>query len=65
MDDDDEQKAPVLRAYPTPGYRIPRERALPGTGDYTGRCWRCGSNNLWDDNLSYGCNDCGMIRIGS
>ena len=29
------------------------------TGHFTGRCSRCGSNNLWDDNLHYGCNSCG------
>lgn len=23
-------------------------------------CPRCGSNNLWDDNLWWGCNDCGF-----
>ena len=34
------------------------------TGDHTGRCYKCGSNDLWDDNLSYGCNNCGMMRIG-
>ena len=28
------------------------------TGPFTGRCPRCGSKNLWDDNLAYGCNDC-------
>lgn len=22
-------------------------------------CPRCGSNNLWDDNLWWGCSDCG------
>lgn len=22
-------------------------------------CPRCGSNDLWDDNLWWGCNDCG------
>ena len=27
-------------------------------GPYTGRCHHCGSNNLWDDNLAYGCNVC-------
>ena len=32
-------------------------------GDYTGRCYKCGSTNLWDDNSAYGCNDCGMIRF--
>lgn len=47
------------------GYEIPKDKQLPGTGDFTGRCWKCGSNDLWDDNLSYGCNKCGMIRIGS
>jgi len=34
------------------------------TGDFTGRCYKCGSNDLWDDNFSYGCNKCGMIRCG-
>jgi len=33
------------------------------TGPFTGRCHKCGSNDLWDDNLSYGCNCCGMISI--
>ncbi len=27
-------------------------------GHFTGRCRRCGSNDLWDDNLAYGCNKC-------
>lgn len=43
--------------------RPPREtnpRNEP-TGHFTGRCMRCGSNNLWDDNLSYGCNNCGAF----
>lgn len=31
-------------------------------GDYTGRCYKCGSYDLWDDNSAYGCNTCGMIR---
>ena len=31
-------------------------------GDYTGKCYKCGSRNLWDDNSAYGCNDCGMLR---
>ena len=30
-------------------------------GDFTGRCRHCGSKNLWDDNLAYGCNCCGAI----
>jgi hypothetical protein len=28
-------------------------------GHFTGRCKNCGSNDLWDDNLHYGCNSCG------
>jgi len=28
------------------------------TGHYTGRCGKCGSNNLWDDATAYGCNCC-------
>lgn len=31
------------------------------TGHFTGRCSRCGSNDLWDDNLAYGCNTCDSI----
>lgn len=31
------------------------------TGAYTGRCGVCGSDDLWDDNLSYGCNNCGAF----
>ena len=31
------------------------------TGHFTGRCARCGSNDLWDDNLHYGCNNCGAF----
>lgn len=41
----------------------PRYEDRPkGTGDYTGRCWRCGSSDLWDDETAYGCNACKMIR---
>lgn len=31
------------------------------TGSHTGRCPRCGSQDLWGDNLAYGCNDCGAL----
>ena len=34
------------------------------TGDFTGRCRKCGSGDLWDDNLTYGCNTCGAIFMG-
>lgn len=29
------------------------------TGHFTGRCGKCGSKDLWEDNLHYGCNNCG------
>ena len=31
------------------------------TGPFTGRCKRCGSNDLWDDATTYGCNNCGAV----
>jgi len=31
------------------------------TGHFTGRFMKCGSASLWDDNLTYGCNNCGTI----
>lgn len=31
------------------------------TGDFTGRCGRCGSKDLWDDVSMYGCNCCGAM----
>ncbi len=30
-------------------------------GIFTGRCEYCGSNDLWDDNMAYGCNYCGSL----
>lgn len=35
------------------------------TGHFTGRCPFCGSDDLWDDNLAYGCNDCGAHLSGN
>lgn len=35
------------------------------TGAFTGRCQHCGSSNLWDDNLAYGCNSCGAMLGGN
>lgn len=32
-------------------------------GDFTGRCLKCGSNDLWDDMTAYGCNQCKWIRF--
>lgn len=34
-------------------------------GHYTGRCAHCGSADLWDDNLAYGCNACGAMLAGN
>lgn len=34
-------------------------------GHHTGRCAYCGSKNLWDDNLAYGCEDCGALLGGN
>lgn len=33
------------------------------TGPYTGRCHKCGSNDLWDDETAYGCNRCDMSFV--
>lgn len=32
-------------------------------GDHTGRCYECGSRNLWDDMTAYGCKDCKWVRF--
>jgi hypothetical protein len=34
-------------------------------GHHTGRCAHCGSSNLWDDNLAYGCSSCGAMLGGN
>ena len=34
------------------------------SGPFTGRCSLCGSTDLWDDNLAYGCKICGAF-LGS
>ncbi len=34
-------------------------------GHFTGRCAHCGSSDLWDDNLAYGCNSCGAMLGGN
>lgn len=50
----------------TPNEVLPELRRINNpnnepTGDYTGRCQFCGSDDLWDDNLAYGCNCCGAF----
>lgn len=47
---------------------IERQRNNPSyepTGHFTGRCALCGSDDLWDDNLAYGCNHCGALLNGN
>lgn len=39
--------------------RTPQNPNGAPTGHYTGRCGNCGSADLWDDNMAYGCNHCG------
>lgn len=34
-------------------------------GHFTGRCAHCGSDDLWDDNLAYGCRSCGALLGGN
>ncbi len=50
-----------------PKYREAQQRNNPNnepTGDFRGRCPQCGSKDLWEDNLTYGCNQCDFVRIG-
>jgi len=55
--------------YPTDEDRRRREN-LPHNpkgepvGPFTGRCHKCGSADLWDDNAHYGCNTCGATFLG-
>lgn len=53
------EKTPALIKTGVSGREVQTEKG----GDYTGRCYKCGSSNLWDDHTAYGCNDCGMIRF--
>jgi hypothetical protein len=51
-----------------PELEVMRQRNNPNgdrVGHFTGRCAHCGSTNLWDDNLAYGCNSCGAILGGN
>ena len=41
----------------TPEQRTNNPEAKP-MGHFTGRCYKCGSDDLWDDNAHYGCNRC-------
>ena len=37
--------------------------AAESMGHFTGRCRKCGSKDLWDDNMHYGCNTCGAFLL--
>lgn len=59
-DDADLNEAERVRLRALKAANNPKREA---TGHYTGRCKRCGSNKLWDDNLHYGCNTCGVVLM--
>ncbi len=62
MDDDDDRQDPIEPMIIRVPVRGPEIQTQNG-GDYTGRCYRCGSTDLWDDQTAYGCNACGMTRF--
>lgn len=51
-------KSPPDGKYPNRPSRETNPSNAP-TGPFTGRCSKCGSNDLWDDCTWYGCNNCG------
>ena len=53
----DEKELAELRAKNNPNNQA--------VGHHTGRCAHCGSADLWDDNLAYGCNACGAMLGGN
>jgi hypothetical protein len=58
---------PRLPEHPTDLQHL-RHRNNPNNepvGHFTGRCAHCGSNDLWDDNLAYGCRSCGAMLGGN
>jgi hypothetical protein len=61
---DDEYWAERARRGRLKGMSEEQQRNNPNAepmGHFTGRCGKCGSNDLWDDNLHYGCNSCGAM----
>jgi len=52
----------TIKLKPEDGNELTRTLNGVKVGDYTGRCYQCGSNRLWDDSTAYGCNACGWIR---
>jgi len=65
-----EENRCIFRPEIESGYELERRRKENNpqnkpVGHFTGRCAHCGSNDLWDDNLAYGCNSCGAILGGN
>lgn len=65
-----EDNRSIFRSKYTSGSELDRVRQKNNpkrkpVGAFTGRCAHCGSDNLWDDNLAYGCNDCGAMLGGN
>lgn len=65
-----EENRCIFRSRVKSGHELDEERARNNprgerVGHFTGRCAHCGSTNLWDDNLAYGCNDCHAILGGN
>lgn len=66
IDDDDESSVEeqTTRGSHTRNYSAEMRHNNPRSepvGHFTGRCSRCGSKDLWDDNMHYGCNACGAF----
>lgn len=71
FDEEDPEAYDLLREEEVsePAYEQPTEyrngyvidRTAP-RGIFTGRCGRCGSSDIWDDNLHWGCNTCGAFN---
>ena len=65
-----EENKCIFRPRVSSGARLDAERRSnnpngESVGHFTGRCAHCGSTDLWDDNLAYGCNKCGAFLGGN
>lgn len=62
LKDDREYQDDLDRRNREVNFRINNPNGEP-VGHFTGRCFKCGSNDLWDDNMHYGCNKCGAFLM--
>ncbi len=65
-----EENRCIFRSTVKSGYELDLQRRQNNpynepVGAFTGRCPHCGSKDLWDDNLAYGCNCCKAILGGN